>query len=191
MKPILPVLHVEDEEDTILLQKELSKRQIYSHFAVTLENALEIIDNVDVKVIVSDGQFPHKKGGKVEPGFIPLMEELEKRGFSGEVVAWSNSTHVHEYLKNRGLVGYTKRGIPRSQWDDRGREFIDVKILSGSELAELIKDKLVEKSKVKSVGVLHEIYKEPATVLAIAMAADMRTGHFHKAIGENFGFFEP
>jgi len=189
-KPRLQVLFVEnDYEIADELVKDLVNQNIYTHHVDNLDDALEIIENCEIDFILSDGMFPTNKGGKEEKNFIPFMHELEKSGKKPEVIAWSNSTHVHEYCKKHGIESYSKIELTKERFKEKGREHIEIGVLRAKEVADLLEEKIIGKSgfeKVKEIEFV-EYYSEPATILGMFMALDMRTALFENTAGLNYG----
>jgi response regulator RpfG family c-di-GMP phosphodiesterase len=190
-KAKITVLHVEDERKIAKsLNEELIKRNIFAYNADNLQDAINVIKRYDVDFIISDGTFPVKKGSARAKSFIPLINKIKKLKKKIEVIAWANSTHVHEYCKKNKLESYSKKVLTKKDFARRKREFIKVQKLNASQLAAIIEKKFLEKINfyelVKDYN-LESYYSEPATVLAVFMAADMRTGHLDKTAGLNYG----
>ena len=170
--------------------KEILKRGIFIYHVDNLADAIEIVKKCKIDLIVSDGMFPKKKGMKEEKNFIPLLEVLEKNKVNTPVIAWANSTHVHEYCKKNKLPSYSKIKVTHEMFERRGRKYFPVPLKNHLEIADLVEEKLIEASNLKKVlskYIFSEYYKEPITVLGAFMAAEMRTKMFKQTSGRNYG----
>lgn len=190
-QPRIPVLFVEDDEKIASsLITELTKRNIFVHAVKNFSDAVDAIKKCEANIALLDGNFPSKKGGKGAPNFIPLFEKIKKINQKIEVIPWSNSTHVHEYCKKNNLPSYSKSPLTRERFKLKGRRYIKTKTIEAAEMAEMIEEKLIQKigyDKFIKHTKLEEYYKEPATVLGLFMATDMRTAMFKDTAGLNYG----
>ncbi|MBW2967590.1 hypothetical protein KY362_03825 [Candidatus Woesearchaeota archaeon] len=183
-RPRIQVLHIEDDKDIVTaLKKELVKRQVYVHSAENLKDAEAVLEKCDVDIIVSDGMFPEEPGKENDKCFLKLMETKPK----SEIIAWANSTHVHEYCRNNNIESYTKFELTKEHWAKKEREYIEVKVISAEQMADIILNKILDyaEDRIKDLQLMH-FYTEPATYFAISMAADMRTAMFEETAGMNF-----
>ena len=189
--PKIQVLYVEDNPKVYNpFVKEILKRGIFIYHVDNLADAIEIVKKCKIDLIVSDGMFPKKKGMKEEKNFIPLLEVLEKNKVNTPVIAWANSTHVHEYCKKNKLPSYSKIKVTHEMFERRGRKYFPVPLKNHLEIADLVEEKLIEASNLKKVlskYIFSEYYKEPITVLGAFMAAEMRTKMFKQTSGRNYG----
>ena len=185
--PRITVLHAEDDEKMIAaLASELVRKNIFSHAVNNLEDAIGVMKKCGIDLIISDGTFPARKGEEPSKCFIPLVEKVKKLRKKLDIIAWSDSTHVHEYCRKHGLPSFSKGILTKAKFEEKGREFIKVERLEPRQIAELIEKRLLEKIGFDALGRLENYYTEPATVLAISMAADMRTGMFKRTAGLNY-----
>jgi phosphohistidine swiveling domain-containing protein len=191
-KPTITVLHVEDEKKILDdMRAEMFKRNIYVHQVDNKEDAIAALRKCDVDFIVCDGQFPDTKGEEVKPNYIPLVEAAKEMGKQAEVIAWSNSTHVHEYNKKNNIEGYSKMLLTKERWAVKKREYIDVQLLDAAGIADLIEAKVLDKvgiDRLRDVK-LESYYKESSSVLTLFMASDMRTLMFKQTAGMNYAPF--
>src|SRR3989338_6977013 len=185
------VLHIENEEHVpsdfrdILLQ-----RNIFVHRVDNLEGAKSIAKRFDVDLIVSDGMFPKKAGEPEVKSFIPFVTFLRKNNLEVPIIAWSNSTHVHEFCKKEGLPYYSKFLLTRERFKMKGREYIEVPVKTPQEMADIVIEKLRQLfglSDVLKESRFKLYYAEPATVLGFFMALDMRTTMLQETAGLNYG----
>ena len=190
-KPVINVLHIEDDESvSVPFHNLLIKRNIYFHAVDNLSEAKNIIKKCAVDIVVADGMFPSKKGGPEKKNFIPFVEFLRLNNINTDVIAWSNSTHVHEFSKKEGISSFSKMPITEERFKEKGREYISVKNMSAFDMVDLLETKLWEANefsgKISNLK-MKEYYSEPATILALSMAYDMRTGLFEQTAGLNYG----
>lgn len=189
-KSKISVLHVEDDKKTLKeLASELIKRNIYVHSVTNFKDAIDAIRKCYIDVLVCDGMFPDVKGRKERKNFIPLVERIKKLKKWMDIVAWSNSTHVHEYCRKNKIESYSKETIAKERFKSKGRKYIKVKNLGVCEMADIVEKKILGETgldKIKNTR-FEEYYTEPATVLGMFMAVDMRTAMFKKTAGMNYG----
>src|SRR3989338_4095326 len=180
--PKIQLLHIEDDKNFYQpLSEELIRRGIYTHHVDNLESAVDIIKKCEVDLIVSDGMFPNRTGMKEEKNFLPFVAHLKKLKKSIPIIAWANSTHVHEYCKKNHLSPYSKIGITREMFARRSRAYFKVPVKIPFEMADIVEKKLIDISGfdgATSKCVLEEYYQEPVTVLGAFLACDMRTQMF-------------
>src|SRR3989338_4583004 len=125
--PTINVLHVENNETVAsLFHESLLQRNVYVHAVDNLKEALWVVENMEVDLIVSDGMFPREKGLPEEKSFIPLAEGIRSLGKTIPIIAWSNSTHVHEYCQAHHLESYSKLLLTRERFQEKGRAYIEV-----------------------------------------------------------------
>lgn len=190
-RPKIQVLHVEDDKNFYKpLFEELTSRGIYVHHVNNLNDALEIVKSCQVDLIVSDGSFPTKEGGKVEKQFLNLVANLKKIKKTIPIIPWANSTHVHEYCKNNNIESCSKIEVTRHMFERRGREYFPVSIKTATEVADIIEQKLLDRSEFDKTVLGYsfgEYYKEPVTVFGAFLAFDMRTQMFKDTAGRNYG----
>lgn len=192
----IPVLWVEDDKKIIrAMLPELLKRQICVHHVDNLKDAVDVLKSVKVDLLVSDGLYPRVKGGKEAKGFMLLIEKIAAMKKAGQLknvprlIAWSNSTGVHEYCHKQGMEAYSKFPLTKERFKEKGRKFIRVKALEAERMAETVGRRLKEIYGLKKAFGGKELsfyYREPGTVLALALAADMRTAHFARTVGMNY-----
>lgn len=189
-KPGITVLHVEDDKKTAAsLVSELVKRQISVFSVDNLEDAVNAIKKCSFNFVVCDGMFPVKKGLPESKSFIPLVEKIKALKKNPEIIAWSNSTHVHEYCKKHSHDSYSKKVLAREDFNKKGREFIKVSCFGASDIAGIIEKKLISESGFAGLLKSHNFesfYSEPITVFGAFLSADMRTGLFKNTAGLNY-----
>ncbi|MFH1510755.1 MAG: PEP-utilizing enzyme [Candidatus Woesearchaeota archaeon] len=188
LEPRITVLFVEDDKNVRnVLTNLLLKNNIYVHATDNLEDARHALNTCKVDLVLSDGMFPSRKGLAVKKNFIPLVKSIKQK--DTEIIAWSNSTHVHEYCNQNGIESYSKRMLTRQWFKKKNRPYIKVKRVNSHFLHKLIIEKTVMKTGFESTineVVLEPHYREPITILAAFLASDARTGRFNEAIGANY-----
>lgn len=192
-RPTIHVLHVEDRPRYWkALARQLIERGMFVHTVHTRADALAVLKRCDVEILVSDGMFPRETGGREEKSFIPLQEDIAslKLARPPATIAWANSTHVHEYCRSKGLAHFSKQQLTAYHFERRGRAFFPIRQVSARTLAEIIQEHFFAQAGLERLygsRALSDYYTEPATVFAIFMAADMRTGLFKNTAGRNYG----
>ena len=189
-KPALTVLYVEDEE---AIRKDFYEKLIEKNITTVcvdnLAEAVNVLKKCKISILISDGMFPRKAGMKNDKCFIPLVEKAKQLNKNTEIIAWSNSTHVHEYCKQKNILSYSKEIISKERFKERNRKYIKVEKISSSDLAEIVEDKIVKRLKFEEITKkikLESHYNEPATILGVFMAADTRTKLFQETAGKNY-----
>tara|TARA_Y100000310_G_scaffold345831_1_gene470797 strand:+ start:19640 stop:22951 length:3312 start_codon:yes stop_codon:yes gene_type:complete len=189
--PRITVLHVEDDPKIIKsLSEQFLNKQMYVHNADNFEDALEVIKKCDIDFLVCDGMFPNKKGEEEQKNFIPLMKEIDKIGKDIDIIAWSNSTHVHEYCKENNVENFSKYLLTKHRWKIRGREYIKVDVKTAHEMVDIVYKKWLEKINIPKLikgRKVEHYYTEPGTIIAMYMAMDVRTALFEQTAGVNYG----
>lgn len=189
-QPRINVLHIDDAPATHrAFHADLASRGIFVHTVATLEDARAVLRSCRVDLLLSDGIFPVRKGGKPQQSFVPLMTYLRKHRRRLSIIAWSNSTEVHAYCLQHEIESYSKMVLTRARFRQKGRAYIPVRALSRKRMAERVEQHLMQQYRIadilRSVSV-QSYYTEPATVLGAFLACDMRTGLFHKTAGRNY-----
>lgn len=189
-KANIQVLHIEDDKIILgKISKELTKTNITFYQATNLNDALNLLDKIDFDLIISDGQFPNRAGEEIQKNFIRIAEEVKNKKTSSQIIAWANSTHVHEYCSKNDIISFSKIKLTKEKFQQKGRQFIDVQVKDAIGITRVIKELINNKINLAELNIkkLESYYKEPATFLAIFMAADMRTGWLTDTAGINYG----
>lgn len=190
-QPQITVLLVEnDQKITSEIVQALLERNIFVHSVDNLQEAKKILKEIKVNFLICDGMFPRKKGQEEKKSFIPLANHFKKLAEPPMLIAWSNSTHVHEYCRKNKIESYSKIMLTKERFRQRGRKYIQVKVITPDQLAENIEEKYLQSIQLqKKLGStkLDNYYSEPATILAIFLAFDTRTKLFEETAGYNYG----
>ncbi len=190
-QPIIQVLFIEnDREVARVFLRELAQRQIYSAWVETLEEATRLLETLSFDLVLGDGMFPLRLGEAEGKGFLALMDYLAERRLKTPIVAWSNSTHVHEFTAVHSVPSFSKIELTPERFAKKGREYVAVETKSAARMADYALDRLVELSglpKLVTGKTFVNYYEEPLTVLAAFMAFDMRTSMFAETAGLNYG----
>ncbi|MFH0870388.1 MAG: PEP-utilizing enzyme [archaeon] len=192
-KPEITVLHVEDDKEAVKqLRSELIGRRIFVHSVDNLADAIKVIKSCTIDFLVCDGMFPVKKGLPEAKSFIPLAEKIRSMKKNIDVIAWSNSTHVHEYCKEHGMKSYSKMVLTRERFKEKGREYIPVECVDAQKIAGLIEQEILKK--IGFEGLMRKCefenqYSEPATILGVFLSGDARTRLFERTADSNYNFF--
>ncbi|MFH0979223.1 MAG: PEP-utilizing enzyme [Candidatus Woesearchaeota archaeon] len=187
--PQVSVLFVEDDEKVRkALTNILIKNGVYVHSVDNLQDAINVLRHCKVDILVSDGVFPKRTGLPATRNF-PLLVDFLKSS-STEIIAWSNSTYVHEYCKKHRIKSYSKILLTRERFRQKGREYIKVRTLAADDIVELIKQRLLARTRlVKLISdSCFEVYvKDPITILGAFLSMDARTTRFKETAGINYG----
>lgn len=189
-RPELTVLYVEDDETTRKsLYESLIRKRITAVCVGTLFEALDVLKKCDVRILVSDGMFPKQPGSVEEKCFIPLVQAAKEKDAAIQVLAWSNSTHVHEYCLENSIPSFSKIPLDRKRFEEKGREYIDVVTKSPDDISEVVGKMIIDIlhfSETVGKFKFESQYTEPATVLGFSMAGDMRTALLYQTAGKNY-----
>ena len=191
-KPRIQVLYVEDDKNVAKKYiEELIQNNIFVHHVDNLQDAKDALKKCEMDIVLSDGAYPPKKNGVSTRGmFIKLANYIKENKIKTKTIALSNSTGVLEFCKKNRIEAYSKEILTREWWAGRGKKYINIQRILPKELADKIEVFFIKKigfDKMTKSAKLEKYYSEPATVLVIFLAFDMRTALFYKTAGKNYG----
>lgn len=140
------ILHIEDydEEKGIdyskELQNEAKKNNLTYDWTDNLKNAKEKINGNQFDVFILDGQFPEEKGAKPNKNnFFKIYSFIINKGIKKEsIIAWSNSTTVHNYCFDNGIACFSKKDMKPEDYTKKGND--PSKIVKKIDVKDLIKE---------------------------------------------------
>jgi len=185
------VLYVEDDKNVAKKYTDaLIQNNIFVYHVDNLQDVKDVLKKCEVDVILSDGAYPPKKGGVSTRGiFIKLADYIKENKIKTKMIALSDSTGVLEFCKKNHIEAYTKELLTREWWAGRGRKYINIKKITPEEIAGGIEAFFIKKigfDKMTESAKLEKYYSEPATILAVFLAFDMRTALFYQTAGKNY-----
>ena len=103
MTQLINVLYVDDEQNNLLSFKAAFRREFNVHTAISGHEALEIVKNEDIDIIITDQRMPNMTGVEFLQNVIPIAPNpirILLTGYSdiNAVVDAINKGQVYRYL---------------------------------------------------------------------------------------------
>ena len=145
------IFHIEDydEEKGVDYSKELKNEALKYGLAYVwadnLEEAKKKVDKNHFDVFVLDGQFPEEKFGKPDKeNFFKIFSFIISKGIpKARIIAWSNSTTIHNYCVDNGITCFSKKDMEDKDYLKKGNNpDKKVKKKNAAQLIKEIKDLL-------------------------------------------------
>lgn len=153
------ILHVEDYDDekgvdySKQLQEAATQENLSYDWADNLKDAQKKIMSSSFRIFVLDGQFPEEKGTKPEiQSFFKIYSLVLTTGIQKErIIAWSNSTTVHNFCYDHQITCFSKKDMKQEDYLKKGNDPLKtVKKIEAKDLISLIIQKLGELEKQTS-----------------------------------------
>jgi DNA-binding NtrC family response regulator len=190
-KSPIRVLHVEDSVGDLELTRLFLKRQGYNNIIITpvlsAEQALEILEQKDFDVVVSDYQMPRMNG-------LEFLEELRKKGNDIPFIIFTGKGEEQVAMEalNKGANRYiSKDGAPAGPIEELGRyiqEVVEERQREKESKKEKEPDKesklLSHSKRIKDLEVTETYLREHLDIIILGLLADRSDDGGYKIMSE-------